>query len=223
MQIIVADDQLSLAIGKKGQNVRLAVNLTTWRLDIHSESKLKEIEDTARRMFLRIPQIPDSARDLIIKTGYTTLEDLADAQVEDLLEFPGLSEETANQIIEVANHILDTDEWPLPPVEPEPTEEEGGKVPMRAAEPDRSEALAAAERLFMDPASQAEPPAPAQEAAEPPVEDETAESDEPEDGTPPADPAGESASDPSETGVPKAGDMEEEPLAPEDDKTEEQD
>ena len=145
MQIIVADDQLSLAIGKKGQNVRLAVQLSTWRLDIHSETKLKEIEDVARRMFMRVPQIPEDARELIIRTGYTTLEDLADAEIEDLTDFPGIMEENAIEIIEIANHILDTDEWPLPPQEDEP---EKVQQTGNARERQRSNALAAAESLF---------------------------------------------------------------------------
>ena len=146
MQIIVADDQLSLAIGKKGQNVRLAVQLSTWRLDIHSETKLKEIEDSARRMFMRVPQIPEEARELIIKTGYTTLEDLADTEIEDLTDFPGIKEENAIEIIEIANHILDTEEWPLPPVEPEEEESKVKKGTPR--ERQRNEALAMAESLF---------------------------------------------------------------------------
>lgn len=176
MQIIVADDQLSLAIGKKGQNVRLAVQLSTWRLDIHSESKLKEIEDKARKMFLRIPQIPESARELIIKTGYITLEDLADAEVEDLIDFPGVNEETAEEIIEIANHILDTDEWPLPPVEEPESEEPAEEIPF--GDKERRHALAAAESLFSEKKiteavpEQAEEPA--EELTDEPAEEEDA-------------------------------------------------
>ena len=48
MELIVPDDKLSLAIGKKGQNVRLASQLTGWRIDIHSESKIRELETRAR-------------------------------------------------------------------------------------------------------------------------------------------------------------------------------
>jgi len=147
MQIIVGDDQLSLAIGKKGQNVRLAVQISTWRLDIHSETKLKEIEDGARRIFMRIPQIPEDSRELIIKTGYTTLEDLADTEVEDLVDFPGIDEQIAEEIIEITNHILDTDDWPLPPVE-EPDEPRKEVFQGKGKELHRSEALAAAESLF---------------------------------------------------------------------------
>jgi len=48
MELIVPDDKLSLAIGKKGQNVRLASQLTGWRIDIHSESKVREMEQRSR-------------------------------------------------------------------------------------------------------------------------------------------------------------------------------
>ena len=48
MELIVPDDKLSLAIGKKGQNVRLASQLTGWRIDIHSESKIYELERRAK-------------------------------------------------------------------------------------------------------------------------------------------------------------------------------
>jgi transcription termination/antitermination protein NusA len=187
MQIIVADDQLSLAIGRRGQNVRLAVQLSTWRLDIHSESKLKEIEREALKMYLRIPQIPDSARDLIIRTGYTTLEDLADAQVEDFTDFPGITEEIAQEIIEAANHILDTDEWPLPPVELDDDEEikvdDGDKQPTKRLsrrpgsgdDRERSHALAEAERLFAQATEKAakDKPESSSEDSEKPDEAET--------------------------------------------------
>ena len=188
MQIIVADDQLSLAIGKKGQNVRLAVQLSTWRLDIHSESKLKEIEAVARRNYMRIPQIPESARELIIKTGYTTLEDLADAEAEDLMDFPGIDETVAEEIIEIANHVLDTDDWPLPPIEVE------GEIPaVRKRGPrdesQRNEALAAAESLFakaedVDDEANEEPGEESEAETEPASEQEESEepdSEEPED------------------------------------------
>ncbi|HEY5282682.1 MAG TPA: transcription termination factor NusA, partial [Polyangia bacterium] len=57
MQLIVPDDKLSLAIGKKGQNVRLASQLTGWRIDIHSESKVREMEERARASLAAIPGV----------------------------------------------------------------------------------------------------------------------------------------------------------------------
>jgi transcription termination/antitermination protein NusA len=116
MQIVVADDQLSLAIGKRGQNVRLAVQLTGWRLDIQSETKWTEISEIARSMFARVPQIPSVAVDLLIKSGYMDIEELADAKPEDLTRFPGIDAARSEEIINICNHILDHNEWPLPEV-----------------------------------------------------------------------------------------------------------
>lgn len=120
MDIVVADDQLSLAIGKRGQNVRLAVQLSGWRLDIHSESQVKMIEKEARRMYKRLEKVPESVREILIKTGYTTIKDLAEAEIEDLSDFPGINEELAEAIIDEAYTVHITGEWPLP----EPEDEE---------------------------------------------------------------------------------------------------
>ena len=59
MELIVPDDKLSLAIGKKGQNVRLASQLTGWRIDIHSESKVREMEARARQSLAAIERRVD--------------------------------------------------------------------------------------------------------------------------------------------------------------------
>ncbi|HPM75758.1 MAG TPA: transcription termination factor NusA [bacterium] len=160
MDIVVADDQLSLAIGKRGQNVRLAVQLTNWKLDIHSESQIKQIEAQARKMYKRLTKVPEGQREILIKTGYTTIEDLAEAEIEDLANFPGIDETLAEEIIDEAYTIKVTGEWPLP--EPEDEEEDLG------AEEDltQEEALAAAEGLFR---KTEEPAAVAETKSEEPV------------------------------------------------------
>ncbi|HPQ69636.1 MAG TPA: transcription termination factor NusA [bacterium] len=142
MDIVVADDQLSLAIGKRGQNVRLAVQLTNWKLDIHSESQIKQIEAQARKMYKRLTKVPEKQREILIKTGYTTIEDLAEAEIEDLANFPGIDETLAEEIIDEAYAIKVTGEWPLP--EPEDEEDDLGLDEDLTQE----EALAAAEGLF---------------------------------------------------------------------------
>jgi len=141
MDIVVADDQLSLAIGKRGQNVRLAVQLTGWKLDIHSESQIKQIEAKARRLYKRLVKVPEHAREILIKTGYTSINDLAEAEIEDLAAFPGIDETLAEEIIDEAYAIKITGEWPLP----EPEEEEEQIIISTA-----QEALAAAHELFDD-------------------------------------------------------------------------
>jgi len=175
MDIVVADDQLSLAIGKRGQNVRLAVQLTGWRLDIHSESQLKKIEKEARRMYKRLTKAPEGVHEILIKIGYTTIKDLAEAEIEDLAAFPGISEELAEEIIDEAYAIHITGEWPLP----EPPEEPGEADYLEVGQAEQ--ALKAAHDLFAEkkkaagkadeekPAEAATAPEPAVEAPAPPA------------------------------------------------------
>jgi N utilization substance protein A len=171
MDIVVADDQLSLAIGKRGQNVRLAVQLSGWKLDIHSESQIKLIEAKARKMYKRLTKVPEHAREILIRTGYTSVDDLAQAEIEDLVAFPGIDETIAEEMIDEAYAIHITKEWPLPEPEDDGTE---GLVEISS----QKEALAMAEELFgKKPAAAASAPAGETPAAEPAAEvfDEQAE------------------------------------------------
>ena len=92
MELIVPDDQLSLAIGKKGQNVRLASQLTGWRIDIHSASKVLEME--ARAAASRWRRSPASARrvaEALFKAGWRSAAEVAGAKPEELTSVPGLA------------------------------------------------------------------------------------------------------------------------------------
>jgi N utilization substance protein A len=104
MELIVPDDKLSLAIGKKGQNVRLASRLTGWRIDIFSESKIREQE---ARNLAEIAAIPDVGEDLaaeLFGLGWRGLRDLAVADSEELAQVGGVDTvENAERIIEIAN------------------------------------------------------------------------------------------------------------------------
>jgi transcription termination/antitermination protein NusA len=100
MELIVPDDKLSLAIGKKGQNVRLASQLTGWKIDIHSESKIRELEAQAKRAMASLSDVGDHAETLF-KLGWRSVPDLADAVAEELAAVPGLGGlEAARRIIE---------------------------------------------------------------------------------------------------------------------------
>src|SRR5689334_11393825 len=90
MELIVPDDKLSLAIGKKGQNVRLASQLTGWKIDIHSESKIRELEAQAKIAMAELPGMNTDMADTVFKLGWRSVPDLSDAVPEELAAVPGL-------------------------------------------------------------------------------------------------------------------------------------
>jgi len=109
MELIVPDDQLSLAIGRRGQNVRLAAKLTGWKIDIHSETKIREMNDEAREQLARVADLTEDHREILIRYGFRELKDVADAEIDDLVDTLAISEELAEKIIDAADDIL-TDE-----------------------------------------------------------------------------------------------------------------
>jgi N utilization substance protein A len=88
MEIIVPDDQLSLAIGRRGQNVRLASQLTGWKLDINSESRVKEMREFATRSFTSI-DVPEATQEMLYAHGFRKAQDIANASPDMLTQFPG--------------------------------------------------------------------------------------------------------------------------------------
>ncbi|MBM4387228.1 MAG: KH domain-containing protein, partial [Deltaproteobacteria bacterium] len=104
IEVIVADDQLSLAIGKKGQNVKLATKLLDWRIEIHSESKVKETKDELRKLS-EIEGVDDSLVEYLFKLGFHSADNIANADITDLTNIPGISEEIAAAIQNFAREI----------------------------------------------------------------------------------------------------------------------
>ena len=90
MDVIVPDDQLSLAIGRKGQNVRLAVQLTGWKIDIKSESRMRELARWFADAVSVVPGGGEAEADMLLQSGVTSLEDLARCQDEVLTSLPGV-------------------------------------------------------------------------------------------------------------------------------------
>ena len=84
MEVIVADDQLSLAIGKRGQNVRLAAQLTGWKLDIKSESSIEEKLAGAKDILADIEGVDDMMAELLVQEGYSTAAEIAELYTEIL-------------------------------------------------------------------------------------------------------------------------------------------
>ena len=106
MELIVPDDQLSLAIGRGGQNVRLAAQLTGWNLDIISETRLENMMEESRENLLEFDGITEDIVDTLFRLGYNKLEHMAHAPPEELAQIPGLDNETADIVIEAAEDIL---------------------------------------------------------------------------------------------------------------------
>ena len=98
MEIIVPDDQLSLAIGRRGQNVRLASQLSGWRLDIVSESKVREIKDRAFKSLGRLDKVSEIQLQTLYNYGIRSAEDLLKAEHEFLAKIPGIGDEVATRI-----------------------------------------------------------------------------------------------------------------------------
>ena len=102
MEVIVPDDQLSLAIGKKGQNVRLASRLTGWRLDVRGEAEAEEEARNARQSLMAIPGIGDVTAELLYQDGFKSAEELrARADVDRVGQVEGVSSDKAAGIVEV--------------------------------------------------------------------------------------------------------------------------
>ncbi len=110
MEVIVEDNQLSLAIGKKGQNVRLAAKLTNWKIDIKTKAKVENETATPFDQLLAIPGIGKSTAEILYKQNYQTVQDVAAAKLEDLVAIPGIGEKKAKKIQESAENALKANE-----------------------------------------------------------------------------------------------------------------
>ena len=99
VQIIVSDDQLSLAIGKRGQNARLTSKLTGWQVDIEAEvvvtKGFEEKVAEAVELLAAIPGITREQADALVHAGLTRLEDLLQAEEGDLADIPQIGEQAA--------------------------------------------------------------------------------------------------------------------------------
>jgi len=108
MELVVPDEKLSLAIGRKGQNVRLAAQLTGWKLDIISEQKFKQMEEEAITALQQIEGVTEAIARSMYRLGFRALEELAEASQEELAAIPGLGgTEAATRIKEAAETTME--------------------------------------------------------------------------------------------------------------------
>jgi len=108
--VVVADDQLSLAIGKSGQNVRLAARLTGWHIDIKSESHMKEAKEAQVSELTKLPGVGKVTALLLSRHGFTTLQKIASSSISELTKVPGIGEKLAKKIYEGAQKEGETSE-----------------------------------------------------------------------------------------------------------------
>ncbi|MGH9587169.1 MAG: transcription termination factor NusA [Acidobacteriaceae bacterium] len=114
LEVIVDDTQLSLAIGKKGQNVRLAAKLLGWKIDIKSEEeKRQEVEQQMQGFggatttaIEQVTELGDGIIQKLVTAGITTVEALADMTPEQLEEIPGIGEKTLEKISTAVRHYF---------------------------------------------------------------------------------------------------------------------
>ncbi len=108
MEIMVEDDQLSLAIGRKGQNVRLAAQLTGWRLDIISKSKLQKRTAEAIFNLQHIEGVNETMAQAIYQAGFLNVRQVAEAQLDQLQKIPGYeSPDAAKTLKERAATVIE--------------------------------------------------------------------------------------------------------------------
>src|SRR5690242_12936482 len=147
LEVVVDDSQLSLAIGKKGQNVRLAAKLLGWKIDIKSEEeKRQEVEQqmaslvgTAATPLDRVPDLGEGLIEKLNEAGISTVEALADMTPEQLEELPGVGPKTVEKISIAVNNYFSSLEAPAGGASPEAGETaiaenaESGEPPAEAA------------------------------------------------------------------------------------------
>ncbi|MBL6972078.1 MAG: hypothetical protein ISR63_08115, partial [Desulfobacterales bacterium] len=97
---------LSIAIGKKGQNVRLASKLTKWRLDVTSESRYSEAMQDGYNSLTALAGVGISLADVLYEKGFYSAEELSHADIEDLVQVRGIGQEKAKKLVETAKDYL---------------------------------------------------------------------------------------------------------------------
>jgi transcription termination/antitermination protein NusA len=147
LEVIVDDTQLSLAIGKKGQNVRLAAKLLAWKIDIKSEEeKRQEVEQQMQGMgsgpatpIEQVSELGEIIIQKLVTAGITTVEALADMTPEQLEEIPGIGEKTLEKISVAVRHYFG--EYEPGEARPEPTPEAAAEAASNASLDEEEEAL----------------------------------------------------------------------------------
>jgi transcription termination/antitermination protein NusA len=197
--VLVAEDQLSLAIGRRGQNVRLASKLVGWDIDIMTMDELSRDLDKAERYFNRVPNMQPEYIEALITEGFFSYTDLTFLEAEQLSEIIGIDPEAADEIIIYAEEESERIEREgEPPELQDPPEEEAvaeepsadgavsdeaaavaeGEVPAEAIAPASEPPVRGFESLFQ-PEGAAPTPEEVPASEEPPAAEESAQTEQP--------------------------------------------
>ena len=110
MEVVVPDDQLSLAIGKRGQNVRLASKISGWNLDVTGETNYNSALKDAYNALLTLDGVGEATASNLYQLGFRSLKTVSEAAVSDLMQVDGIGEEKAGRIIRSAVEHLQIEE-----------------------------------------------------------------------------------------------------------------
>ena len=110
MDVVVDEENLAIAIGRGGQNVRLASELTGWRINIMTaeESEAKQAEETnaIRKLFMEKLDVDEEVANILIEEGFTSLEEVAYVPIQEMLEIEAFDEDTVNELRTRAKDVL---------------------------------------------------------------------------------------------------------------------
>jgi N utilization substance protein A len=106
MEVIVPDEYLSIAIGKKGQNVRLASKLSGWHLDVKNETRYSQVMQIGYDSLVALPGVGIGLADALYESGFYSAEEISRATIEDLIQIRGIGEEKAEKLLDAAGNAI---------------------------------------------------------------------------------------------------------------------
>lgn len=113
MDVVVDEDNLAIAIGRSGQNVRLASELTGWSINLmtveESQKKSEEERGAIRKVFMEKLDVDEEVADILIEEGFSTIEEIAYVPLNEMLEIEAFDEDTVNELRNRARNVLLTE------------------------------------------------------------------------------------------------------------------
>jgi N utilization substance protein A len=151
MDLVVAEDQLAQAIGRNGQNIRLASELTGWELNIlteeQSDQKTKEEYTSSSQLFIEKLDVDEDVADILVKEGFSSLEEIAYVPIEEMVQIEAFDEETVNELRSRASAVILTAAIAK---EEEVSEPAADLLSMDGMDPDTAKLLASKEIITME-------------------------------------------------------------------------